>query len=131
MPMVLATVFTAGSMTHMGAPMLMTVEDARLRTPANMEVIATMRKTAKVRPMRRPLNLARSLTRSLNAILKRPSMGSRECEGRGGRLRSGVSAGARSARALAGRELLEHAGLEDGKSDAAGLDDAFFAEAAE
>ena len=65
MPIVLATVWTDGSMTHMDAPRLMTVADARLRTPANSEVIAIIRNTAKVMPTSSAVNFALSLTSSL------------------------------------------------------------------
>ena len=56
--MPLATVFTAGSMTHMLAPMLITVAEERYNTPANIDVIWTMRNTAKEMPMRSAVNLA-------------------------------------------------------------------------
>ena len=43
----------------------MTVADARLRTPANMDVIWIIRKTAKVMPTSSAVNFALSLTSSL------------------------------------------------------------------
>src|ERR1700758_1671349 len=85
MPMVLATVLTEGSITHIGAPMLITVDDARFSTPANIDVIAIIKKTAKVIPISRPVNLARSFTSSLNANLRMPDihpsayLGSSQC----------------------------------------------------
>jgi len=60
-----AALFTAGSITQIRAPTLATMDEARLRTPANIDVISTMRKTAKVMPMSRAPNFARSLTSSL------------------------------------------------------------------
>ena len=65
MPMVLATVWTAGSITHTLAPMLITVADARLRTPANIDAIMIIRKTAKPMPTSKATNLALSFTSSL------------------------------------------------------------------
>jgi predicted CoA-binding protein len=41
------------------------VAEALLRIPANIDVISIMRNTAKVTPVRRPANFARSFTRSL------------------------------------------------------------------
>src|SRR5579871_1316673 len=70
--MELATDWTAGSMTHTLAPILITVAEPRFSTPANSEVIAIIRNTAKVMPMSSAVNLARSFTRSLYAILRIP-----------------------------------------------------------
>jgi hypothetical protein len=61
-------------MTHTFAPMLSTVADARFRTPANIEVICTIKNTAKVMPIRSAMNLARSLTKSLKASVRVPGM---------------------------------------------------------
>ena len=63
--MVLATVLTERSMTQTLAPMLTTVAEARAMIPENMEVIWTIKKTAKMIPTRSAMNLARSFTRSL------------------------------------------------------------------
>jgi hypothetical protein len=49
----------------MDAPRLITVAEARLSTPANSEVMAIIRNTAKVMPTSRALNFALSLTSSL------------------------------------------------------------------
>ena len=65
MPIELATVLTAGSMTHIRAPMLYTADEDRLSTPANSDVISIIRNTAKVMPTSKPLSLALSLTSSL------------------------------------------------------------------
>ena len=56
------------------APMLMTVAEERLRIPANSEVISIIRKTANVMPTSNAANFARSLIRSLYAILRIPDM---------------------------------------------------------
>ena len=56
----------------MSAPMLMTVAEARVSTPANIEVIMIIRNTAKAMPMRRVRNLALSLTSSLYASFRMP-----------------------------------------------------------
>jgi len=45
--------------------MLTTVAEARAMIPENMEVIWTIKKTAKMIPTRSAMNLARSFTRSL------------------------------------------------------------------
>ncbi len=63
--MVLATVWIAGSITQIEAPILMTVADERVRIPANSEVISIIRNTAKVIPTSRAAYFARSLTSSL------------------------------------------------------------------
>ena len=63
--MELATVWIAGSMTQIEAPILMTVADERIRIPANNDVISIIRNTANVMPTRSAAYLARSLTRSL------------------------------------------------------------------
>jgi hypothetical protein len=52
-------------MIHMEDPRLITVAEARLRTPANSEVIAIIRKTAKVMPTTSAVNFALSLTSNL------------------------------------------------------------------
>jgi len=52
-------------MIHIDAPRLMTVADARYKTPANSEVIAIIRNTAKVMPTSSAENFALSLTSSL------------------------------------------------------------------
>lgn len=70
--MLLATVLTAGSITHIFAPMLVTVEEDLLRIPENMEVIWIIKKTAKVIPTSNAANLPLSFTSSLNAIFKIP-----------------------------------------------------------
>jgi hypothetical protein len=62
--MLLATVFTAGSMTQSFAPVFITVAEARLMTPANIDVTITISRTAKVMPTSKATNLPRSLTRS-------------------------------------------------------------------
>ena len=49
--MVLATVFTAGSITQTLAPTFSTVADERCRMPANIEVICVIRNTEKVMPI--------------------------------------------------------------------------------
>lgn len=51
-------------MIHMDAPRLITVAEARLRTPANRKVIAIIRNTAKVMPTSNAVNFALSLTSS-------------------------------------------------------------------
>jgi hypothetical protein len=63
--MVLATVWIAGSITQIDAPMLMTVAEERARMPANREVISIIKNTAKVIPTKSAAYFARSLTRSL------------------------------------------------------------------
>ena len=68
----LVAVFTAGSMIHIAAPILVTGEKARLRMPANMAVISIIRNTAKVMPISRAKNLPRSLTSSLKPIRRMP-----------------------------------------------------------
>ena len=52
-------------MTHIDAPMFVTVADDRLRMPANIDSIWTMRNTANVRPTSSVANFVRSLTSSL------------------------------------------------------------------
>jgi len=64
MPMLFATVLTAGSMIHTFAPTLVTVDEERFRTPENMEVICTIRNTANVIPSSRAANLPLSFTSS-------------------------------------------------------------------
>ena len=56
---------TDGSITHIGAPMLITVAEAWFKTPMNMEVINIIRKTANVMPTSKAVNFDLSLTRSL------------------------------------------------------------------
>jgi hypothetical protein len=63
--MVLATVWIAGSITQIEAPILMTVAEERARIPANRDVISIIKKTANVIPTSRAAYFARSLTSSL------------------------------------------------------------------
>src|SRR5579862_9820288 len=72
MPTEFETVCTAGSITHIEAPTLITVEEAWFKTPMNIEVMNMIRKKANVIPTSSAVNLARSLTKSLYASLKTP-----------------------------------------------------------
>ena len=72
--MLLATVVTAGSITHILEPMLMTTDEALRKTPEKIEVIITIKKTAKVMPISKAANFPLSLTSSLNAIFNIPFM---------------------------------------------------------
>lgn len=74
MPTLLAMVCTAGSITHIFAPTLMTVDDERSRMPANSDVISTIRNTENVMPITSAVNFALSLTSSLNASRRMPRM---------------------------------------------------------
>jgi hypothetical protein len=60
-------------MTQTLAPILMTVADARLSTPAKSDVIWIIRNTAKVIPTSNAANLARSFTRSLYEMRNIPN----------------------------------------------------------
>src|ERR1035441_4262893 len=68
----LVAVLTAGSMIHIVAPILVTVEKARFRIPANIAVICIIRNTAKVIPINNAENLPLSFTSSLNPIRRMP-----------------------------------------------------------
>lgn len=70
--MLFAVVFTAGSITQILAPMFITVEDDLCKIPANIDVIITIKKTAKVIPTRSAANFALSFTNSLYASLRIP-----------------------------------------------------------
>src|ERR1035437_3407893 len=59
-------------MIHIVAPILVTVEKARFRMPANIAVICIIRNTAKVIPINSAENLPLSFTSSLNPIRRRP-----------------------------------------------------------
>jgi hypothetical protein len=59
-------------MIHIVAPIFVTVEYARFRTPAKVAVICIIRNTAKVIPINRAENLALSLTSNLNPIRRMP-----------------------------------------------------------
>lgn len=61
----LLTLVTEGSITHTLEPVFVTVADAFFITPANSDVIWTMRNTENVSPMSKAANLPLSLTRSL------------------------------------------------------------------
>jgi hypothetical protein len=70
--MLLTMVFTAGSITQTFAPIFITVEDDLCRIPANIDVIMTIKKTAKVIPTINAANFPLSFTSSLYAILRIP-----------------------------------------------------------
>jgi hypothetical protein len=52
--------------------MFITVEDDLCKIPANIDVIITIKKTAKVIPTSNAANFALSFTKSLNAIFRIP-----------------------------------------------------------
>ncbi|CAB3758389.1 hypothetical protein LMG29660_03419 [Burkholderia puraquae] len=78
MPMLFAIVFTAGSITHIFAPMLITDADDLFRIPANSDVISIISSTENVMPMVSAVNFALSFTSSLNARRRMPFMMGRE-----------------------------------------------------
>src|SRR5580765_6153625 len=73
--MLLSTLLTEGSMTQILTPVFVTVADDLRRTPANTDVIVTIRNTANVIPISNAKNLPRSLSSSLAAILSSPVTG--------------------------------------------------------
>jgi hypothetical protein len=64
-PIELAGVWTAGSMTHIDAPIFVIVEDEWFITPANIDVMNIIRNAANVTPISKAVNFALSLTSSL------------------------------------------------------------------
>ena len=71
--MLLDTLLTAGSKTHTFAPTFTTDEAALANIPENIDVIMTIKKTAKVIPINSAENLPLSLTRSLSATFNMPN----------------------------------------------------------
>ena len=70
--MLLTALFTAGSITHILAPIFITVDDDLCKIPANIDVIITIKKTAKVIPTSKAANFPLSFTNSLYAIFRIP-----------------------------------------------------------
>jgi hypothetical protein len=72
MGILLVALFTAGSITQIFALIFRTEDDDLDRIPENIDIIMTIRNTAKVIPTNKAVNLLLSLTRSFHAILRIP-----------------------------------------------------------